>query len=118
MSIKSTMLSGLAFGVAMALSGAASAADYDIDPTHSFVEFKIQHLGYSWLFGRFDKLAGTFTYDPAKPEASSINVETSEVRVVHCFNSEPASLISDLLLRCALLAHKIRRLCELLGQRS
>jgi len=28
------MLSGLAFGVAVALSGAVQAADYEIDPAH------------------------------------------------------------------------------------
>lgn len=74
MSIKSTMLSGLAFGVAMALSGAASAADYDIDPTHSFVEFKIQHLGYSWMYGRFNGVSGSFKYDAEKPADAAIDV--------------------------------------------
>lgn len=74
MSIKSTMLSGLAFGVAMALSGVASAADYDIDPTHSFVEFKIQHLGYSWMYGRFNGVSGSFNYDAEKPADAAIDV--------------------------------------------
>ena len=53
----------------------ASAADYEIDATHSFVEFRIQHLGYSWLYGRFNTLRGEFSHDPATPEASRISVE-------------------------------------------
>ena len=57
-----------------ALSGAASAADYAIDPTHSFVEFRVQHLGYSWLYGRFNGIEGGFSYDAAKPEQSVINI--------------------------------------------
>ena len=53
-----------------------SAANYKIDVkgAHAFITFKIQHLGYSWLLGRFNEFDGEFYYDPAKPEASSINV--------------------------------------------
>jgi polyisoprenoid-binding protein YceI len=45
------------------------AADYKIDPTHSFVTFRIQHLGYSWLHGQFRNISGQFTYDEDNPEA-------------------------------------------------
>ncbi|MFQ5586527.1 MAG: YceI family protein [Thermodesulfobacteriota bacterium] len=51
-----------------------SAAEYKIDPAHSFVEFRIKHLGYSWLYGRFNALSGEFSHDPAKPELSRISV--------------------------------------------
>jgi polyisoprenoid-binding protein YceI len=50
------------------------AADYKIDPAHSFVTFRIQHLGYSWLYGQFRDISGRFSYDSANPEASSITV--------------------------------------------
>ena len=50
------------------------AADYTIDTTHSFVQFKVQHLGYSWLYGRFNKIDGTMKYDAKKPETSEINI--------------------------------------------
>ena len=63
-----------AAGLALGLCASAGAADYEIDPTHSFIEFRIQHLGYSWLYGRFNALAGTFSYDAGAPEASSIAV--------------------------------------------
>lgn len=72
-------------GLGAAYGGAAHAADYALDPTHSFVQFKIKHLGYSWMFGRFDKLDGKFSYDPAKPEASAIevSVDTSSINTNH-----------------------------------
>ncbi|MEE4283438.1 MAG: YceI family protein [Pseudomonadales bacterium] len=46
----------------------------DIEGQHAFVQFRVKHLGYSWLYGRFDDFTGEFTYDPAQPEASSISV--------------------------------------------
>lgn len=56
---------------------AAQAADYIIDTkgAHAFIQFKISHLGYSWLFGRFNDFEGSFSYDQAEPEKSKINVE-------------------------------------------
>ena len=43
----------------------AQAEDYviDSDHAHASINFRIQHLGYSWLYGRFDDFAGTFSYD-------------------------------------------------------
>ncbi|KAA0640784.1 hypothetical protein E2K62_06180, partial [Escherichia coli] len=40
------------------------AADYKIDKEgqHAFVNFRIQHLGYSWLYGTFKDFDGTFTF--------------------------------------------------------
>ncbi len=52
------------------------AATYKIDDVgaHAFITFKIKHLGYSWLLGRFNKFEGQFEYDAAQPEKSSIKV--------------------------------------------
>ncbi|MFK5894224.1 MAG: YceI family protein [Pseudomonadota bacterium] len=52
------------------------ADDYVIDKTgmHASIQFKISHLGYSWLWGRFNNFGGTFNYDKNKPEASKIEV--------------------------------------------
>jgi len=53
------------------------AADYKIDVkgAHASINFKIKHLGYSWLTGRFNDFYGQFSYDPAAPEKSNISVE-------------------------------------------
>ncbi|MCW8928958.1 MAG: YceI family protein [Gammaproteobacteria bacterium] len=52
------------------------AQEYVIDKKgmHAFIQFKISHLGYSWLWGRFNDFNGTLTYDKDKPEASKIEV--------------------------------------------
>ena len=61
----------LALGSAL-FAGQALAADYVIDKEgqHAFVNFKISHLGCSWLWGTFKDFDGTFSYDAEKPEAS------------------------------------------------
>jgi polyisoprenoid-binding protein YceI len=65
----------------------ALADNYTIDTkgAHASINFSIQHLGYSVLTGRFDTFAGDFSYDPAKPEASVINVtiDTNSVNSNH-----------------------------------
>lgn len=55
---------------------AAQAADYKIDSEnqHAFIQFKISHLGYSYILGTFDDFTGSFSYDPENPEDSSANV--------------------------------------------
>lgn len=63
----------------------ASAAQYTIDPAHTFINFRVQHLGVSWLHGRFNDVTGTFNYD-AKDEASSkveMNVKTASIDSNH-----------------------------------
>ena len=66
----------LALAAALSLS-TANAADYVIDSkgAHASINFKIQHLGYSWLTGRFNDFKGTFSYDDAAPSTAKIKKE-------------------------------------------
>ncbi len=59
------------------LSAHTHAADYKVDVkgAHAFVQFKIKHLGYSWLLGRFNTFDGNFNWDAKKPNNSAINIE-------------------------------------------
>src|SRR5262245_33697169 len=71
---------GLLLALVVTASAAAlpaRAADYVIDTakSHASINFRIKHLGFSWLTGRFNEFAGTFTFDEAHPEASKIKVE-------------------------------------------
>jgi polyisoprenoid-binding protein YceI len=50
------------------------AANYKIDPTHSFIEFRISHLGISILKGRFNDISGNFNYDSNQPKDAKITV--------------------------------------------
>jgi polyisoprenoid-binding protein YceI len=47
---------------------------YKLDPLHTSVTFKIDHLGFSHFTGRFDKVAGQLVLDPAAPENSTLEV--------------------------------------------
>ncbi len=57
-------------------SSLAHAADYTIDSKgmHASIQFKVQHLGYSWLKGRFNDFSGSFTYDKNNPNDSTLSV--------------------------------------------
>lgn len=59
----------------------AVAADYKIDMAHSAIEFKVSHLGFSWLKGRFNQFEGNYSYDPAQPEQTSIQVQIDPASV-------------------------------------
>lgn len=76
--VKSLWLSAVLGGlVAGASVMPAQAAEYVIDTkgAHAFIQFRVKHLGYSWLYGRFNEFSGDFTYDETKPEASKISVD-------------------------------------------
>ena len=69
----------LALMSALMLSSAALAADkpagtyrFDTEGQHQFIMFKISHLGYSWLYGRFNDFDGAFTVDADNPENSTV----------------------------------------------
>jgi len=80
-------LIALSLVAGLALSAPAHAAEYLIDSAkaHASVNFRIKHLGFSWLTGRFDNFSGTFSFDETNPEASSISVEidTASVNTNH-----------------------------------
>lgn len=66
---------GMALILSLGLSISAQATEkyhFDIKGQHAFIQFKIKHLGYSWLLGSFQKFDGEFTYDQAHPENNSV----------------------------------------------
>ena len=89
--LKKSMLKQSFLALAVSSIGVMSlpalADNYVIDTkgAHASINFSIKHLGYSVLTGRFDTFSGDFSYDPAKPEASTINVtiDTSSVNSNH-----------------------------------
>jgi len=62
--------------VAFVMPGLSMADEYLIDTkgAHAFIQFRIKHLGYSWLLGRFNNFSGSFRYDDKDPAASTVNV--------------------------------------------
>lgn len=67
------------------LAQSAMAAEYELDPAHSFVQFRISHLGFSTLVGRFNDLSGNFDWDRGNPGASQIDVviDTASIDTNH-----------------------------------
>ncbi|WP_286262731.1 YceI family protein [Thalassotalea atypica] len=82
--MKKTLLAAL-FASTLALP--VVAAEYVIDHkgAHASVNFKVKHLGYSWLTGRFNTFSGDFSYDEKNISASKINIviETASVDSNH-----------------------------------
>lgn len=80
-------LAVLAMSAASLFALPALADNYVIDTkgAHASINFSIKHLGYSILTGRFDTFSGEFSYDPAKPEASTVNVsiDTNSINSNH-----------------------------------
>lgn len=64
-------------------SASAMAADYVIDTkdAHASITFKVNHLGFSWIVGRFDKFSGTFSFDDKNPGASKVSVDIDTTSV-------------------------------------
>jgi len=50
----------------------APAGDYAMETRHSQLLFAIPHLGITNYYGRFDRLSGSLTFDPAAPEKSTV----------------------------------------------
>ena len=47
---------------------------FDREGQHQFVQFRISHLGFSTLYGRFNDFNGEFKYDDENPENSTVEV--------------------------------------------
>lgn len=87
--MQATKLIGLVLGAALALSGQVMANTYKIDTKgqHAFVHFKVSHLGYSYIVGRFNDFTGEFRHDMQNPGASKVNV-TIDARSIDTNHAE------------------------------
>ncbi|PHQ76190.1 MAG: hypothetical protein COB74_03450 [Shewanella sp.] len=78
--MKKTILSRALLTTALAgsllLSGLVSATDYVIDTkgAHASIDFKVSHLGYSFVVGRFNEFEGDFSFDGNKLTDGHVNV--------------------------------------------
>ncbi|HPF48042.1 MAG: YceI family protein [Alphaproteobacteria bacterium] len=81
--MKKLLIATFLFITPVTISG-ATAADYVIDAEgmHASINFRVKHIGYSWLTGRFDKFNGKFTFDENNPAASKVVVDV-DVRSVN-----------------------------------
>jgi len=63
----------------------SAAGNYKIDPAHTSVTGRVLHGKLSYYTFRFDKVDGSYIYDPAKPEATKVEITI-----------DPASIDSNL----------------------
>ena len=52
----------------------AVADKYAYDQVHSSISFKAQHLGISWIHGRFNEASGMFSIDRENPSKSTFEL--------------------------------------------
>lgn len=61
--------------LALSWEPTASAADnYALDPAHTSMIFGVSHMGFSYTYGRFNKLDGKYTLDEANPAGCSFEL--------------------------------------------
>lgn len=69
--------------------GTLQAADYTIDPGHTYASFAINHLGFSTMRGKFNEQKGTMKYDPASKTAEvSIEIDAASIDTGHSKRDE------------------------------
>jgi len=76
--MKQSLLAALALATPFAVS--AAPENYTMDPTHTYPNFSVDHLGVSTIWGRFGKTTGKFMIDHAAKKASlELTVETASI---------------------------------------
>ncbi|MEO9655782.1 YceI family protein [Marinomonas sp.] len=66
------------------LSSLSMAADYNVDPGHSFVSFKVGHLGVSTTQGSFNEFSGKFSYpEGGQSGSASFIIQADSVDTNH-----------------------------------
>lgn len=51
-----------------------TAGTYNTDPAHTLVGWRVSHFGFNDYFGIFGDATGTLVLDPAKPNASTVDI--------------------------------------------
>ena len=70
------------------------AGDYTLDPAHASLEFKVNHMGFSHYTARFTTFDAKLKFDPAHPEASSVEATIDPKSLL--LNTPPAGFKDEL----------------------
>jgi polyisoprenoid-binding protein YceI len=79
----------------------ARAGTYTIDPDHTAVLARVQHIGYAWLVFRFERASGTLGWDSAAPEKSTLSVVVQTASIATPVKDFAAQLAGDDYLKSA-----------------
>jgi len=70
--------------IALPITAVATPETYTFDTVHTFPYFTVDHLGFSTLYGRFDRSSGKFTLDKAAKTASlELAIQTASISTGH-----------------------------------
>ncbi len=82
---RSTLIVALLVPAAISLAAQASqqAATnrWSADPAHSAINFRVRHLGITWVNGTFGQWTADLNYDPSKPEAASVTAHIQSATI-------------------------------------
>ena len=59
-----------------------AAGTYKLDPNHTLIGWRVDHLGFSDYFGVFGDATGTLALDPANPAAARVDVTIPVAKVL------------------------------------
>lgn len=62
-----------ALSIGAAPNTAVAVDQYKVDASHAAIIFRIQHLGMSYTYGRFNSVEGKFAIDSQKAEGTSLS---------------------------------------------
>lgn len=84
---------GVLIGLALAAAGAPRG--WKVDPVHSGVLFRVDHLGLNHVYGRFTKFDGEVILDEANPAGSSVKVSVEAASIDTAVEMRDNELRSD-----------------------
>ena len=71
------------------------AGPWEVDPTHSALEFVARYAVFTLVRGRFTSFSGTVVIDPLRPSATQIDVDIDASSVDTAMAVRDAHLLSD-----------------------
>ena len=80
--ISKVSMSIFIIGLVMVFTIPAGAAEtYKVDGVHTYILFRIKHVGVGYSYGRINGPAGQFMFDDSTPSKSSINLQVDAKNV-------------------------------------
>lgn len=72
---------------------AVTGGTYTVDPAHTLVGWRVDHLGFNDYFGIFGDVTGTLTLDPKNPSAAKVDITIPVSKVTTASASLTAHLL-------------------------
>jgi polyisoprenoid-binding protein YceI len=63
------------FSLGFSNTALSAAETYNLDTAHTYVMFRVKHLGVAYAYGRFNSPTGKFVFDESSPSNSSIEMQ-------------------------------------------